>query len=350
MNRKPIILGGSLIAGALGLGGWITCRCAWNLENPAASAQAATAIIPSLRSSARSGHSASVRGGVDKNLSAKLAAICRRQQPLADKLIALQNDLPASTAIPLWQALLLEQDSIRTGQLPGVENWQASLIFNDLLDRLVAAGSDANPNIDGETSATIASIFQQLILANTTEPLLHDYSIQRGLIWASAAPIADATARATVIEAVLDRLDVNHLQGSSLGTSLNTLGSFAQQWSPTEKSKIHARIAQLITELPANQELLTLEVRIPLLTAIGAWGVEAGLPQLTSALASGKPALQIPAIAAWSLLPVALRSGPREREIRLLAAGTGPLQYAATSALNRTQTLPPVLPIFENKR
>ncbi len=342
VNKTPIILGCGLVAGALGLGGWIAYR--------PASDDLANRAAPPTRSALRTGHPASLGGGTTKKLPANLEAICRRSQPLADKLTALQNDFPVSTAIPLWLALLAQQDSIRSGQLPGVEDWQAAVIFNDLLDRLVAAGSDENLNVGSETSAAIASIFQRLISADTTEALLQDYSIQRGLIWASAAPLTDATARATVIDAVLARLDSKHLQGSGLGTSLNTFWGFAPQWSPAEKSKIHARITQLIAELPANQESLALEVRIPLLTAIGAWGVEAGLPQLTAALDSGRPALQIPAIAAWSLLPPALRGGPREQQVHSLAASTSPLQYAASAALTRTQNLPSVLPTSENKR
>jgi HEAT repeat protein len=82
----------------------------------------------------------------------------------------------------------------------------------------------------------------------------------------------------------------------------------------------------------------TLQVRIPLLTAIGAWGIGPGLPLLAQAIRSDKPALQIPAIAAWSQLPVAMRGNSDIRaQIETWASSDNSLRFAAANAIRSTE-------------
>ena len=87
---------------------------------------------------------------------------------------------------------------------------------------------------------------------------------------------------------------------------------------------------------PATPGSLDLQVRIPLLTAIGGWQIHSALPHLHQALHSGEPSLQIPAMAAWSQFPPDIREETQLRkQMETWASSQSPLRYAAQAALNR---------------
>ena len=275
-----------------------------------------------------------------------LAALSESKGSIHEKLAQLQAELPRHNVIALWTELILAGTWVSSGQLPGSEKWESEMIFNALLDALVEAGSAAQTA--GLPTEAVASIFSQLINAPHCDGVLRDYSIQRGLILTADSLPPENPDRQAIISTVLDQLTTENLNEFHTGTALNTFLSFQDQWSPSERDKIQARIEHLISTLPKDfmedrpqaPDGPSLEVCIPLITAIGGWEIQSALPLLRQAIHSGRPALQIPAIAAWSRLPQKMRETAQlQEQIETWATSQSPLQYAASNAI-RVHTSP----------
>ena len=272
-----------------------------------------------------------------------LASVSQSQGNIHEKLALLQSGLPRQDITALWQEMIQEKTSLHSGQLPGSEKWESEMIFNALLDALVEAGAKAQAA--GETTEIITTLFCQLIATRQNDGVLRDYAIQRGLMLAADSLPADSSDRENIIHTTLEELTAANLDQFHTGTALNTLLSFKAQWSPAEHTVIQDHIQDLISTLPENLMADTpatpgspdLQVRIPLLTAIGGWHIQSALPHLEQAIHSGQPSLQIPAIAAWSQFPQDLRQqNPLHRQIETWATSQSPLRYAAEAALSRT--------------
>jgi hypothetical protein len=275
-----------------------------------------------------------------------LAALSESKGSIHEKLAQLQAELPRHNVIALWTELILAGTWVSSGQLPGSEKWESEMIFNALLDALVEAGSAAQTA--GLPTEAVASIFSQLINAPHCDGVLRDYSIQRGLILTADSLPPENPDRQAIISTVLDQLTTENLNEFHAGTALNTFLSFQDQWSPSERDKIQARIEHLISSLPKDfiedrpqvPDGPSLEVCIPLITAIGGWEIQSALPLLRQAIRSGRPSLQIPAIAAWSRLPQKMRETAQlQEQIETWATSQSPLQYAASNAI-RVHTSP----------
>jgi hypothetical protein len=275
-----------------------------------------------------------------------LAELSESKGGIHEKLAQLQAGLPRHNVLALWTELIHAGTWVSSGQLPGSEKWESEMIFNALLDALVEAGSAAQAA--GLPTDAVASIFSHLINAPHCDGVLRDYTIQRGLMLTADSLPAENLDRQAIIGTVLDQLTPENLNESYTGTALNTLLSFQDQWSPAEREKIQARIEQLISSLPQGfmedrpqaPDGPTLEVRIPLITAIGGWEIQSALPLLRQAIHSGRHALQIPAIAAWSRLPQKMRETAQlQEQIETWATSQSPLQYAASNAI-RVHTSP----------
>ena len=178
---------------------------------------------------------------------------------------------------------------------------------------------------------------------------MRNYEIQRGIILAADSLPANTQGRGEIINTALAQITPDNINEFHVGTALNTFLSFKSQWSYAERKQIRDTINRLVLDLPNEtkesfiQETDTpwMQVRVLLLTAIGAWGIEAGLPLLTQAISSGKPALQIPGIAAWSQLPSELRaSNQMHDQIKTWAASDNPLRFAASNAIRSTEIYP----------
>lgn len=275
-----------------------------------------------------------------------LAALSESKGSIHEKLAQLQAELPRHNIIALWTELILAGTWVSSGQLPGSEKWESEMIFNALLDALVEAGSAAQAA--GLPTEAVASIFSQLINAPHCDGVLRDYSIQRGLVLTADSLPPENPDRQAIISTVLDQLTTENLNEFYTGSALNTFLSFQDQWSPSEREKIQARIEHLISSLPQDfmedrpqaPDGPSLEVRIPLITAIGGWEIQSALPLLRQAIHSGRPALQIPAIASWSRLPQKMREAAQlQEQIETWATSQSPLQYAASNAI-RVHTSP----------
>ncbi len=277
-----------------------------------------------------------------------LASVSESEGTIHEKLAQLQAGLPHHNIISLWDAMILKSSWLYSGQLPGSEKWESEMIFNTLLDALVEAGAKAQAA--GEATASITSLFCQLIATRQNDGVLRDYAIQRGLILAADSIPPDSTDRQSIIHTTLEELTTENLDAFHTGTALNTLLSFKAQWSQAEHAQIQDRIESLISSLPENIMATPpttpgtpdLQVRIPLLTAIGGWQIRSALPLLQQAIHSGQSSLQIPAIAAWSQFPQDLQEHTQlHQQIETWATSQSPLRYAAEAALSHNTTLTP---------
>ena len=328
----------------------------WETQSAALSPQpiggAAASRVENFPLSAQRHHGVAASPKKERETAtAWLAAISRGDGDIREKIDQLQAGLPRHSITALWQDLLKQGDWIREGRLPGGEKWESEMIFNALLDALVVAGSAPPDGAGVAPGEEAAAIFGRLITAEPCDGVLRDYSIQRGLMLAGDSLAPDSPGREGILAATLGKLTIANLSDSYPGTALNTLGSYRDQWSAAERTRITESIAALVSALPAdpagNYPLETdgpsLQVRIPLMGAVATWGIVGGIPLITQAVLSGKPALQIPAIAAWCRLPEEMRSQPAisGRIAQWAATAGSPLQYAATSAIHHTQSSNP---------
>ena len=276
-----------------------------------------------------------------------LAAISKGGGSIGEKIDRLKAGLPQHSITALWQDLLKQGDWIRDGHLPGGKKWESEMIFNALLDALVVAGSASPDGAGAAPGEEAAAIFGLLIAAEPCDGVLRDYSIQRGLMLAADSLLSDSPGREGILAATLGKLTIENLSDTYPGTALNTLGSYHDQWSGAERVRITESIAALVSSLPADPagnypnetDGPSLQARIPLMGAVATWGIAGGIPLITQAVLSDKPALQIPAIAAWCRLPEEMRGQPAigGRIGQWAATAGSPLQYAATSAIRHTQ-------------
>ena len=275
-----------------------------------------------------------------------LAELSESKTSIHEKLAQLQSGLPRHDILALWNEMLAAGTWVRNGQLPGAEKWESEMIFNALLDALVERGAPRNGAGAEQDSAAVAAIFGELIGAHQCDGVIRDYAIQRGLMLAADSLPPENPGRTEIIEAGLAQLTPGNIGEFHLGTALNTFLSFKSQWTEAERTRIQDSINHLILDLPRETtdrftqetDVPTLQVRIPLLTAIGAWAIEPGLPLLDKAIRSEKPALQIPAIAAWSQLPVEMRSNSDIRaQIETWASSDNSLRFAAANAIRSTE-------------
>jgi hypothetical protein len=271
-----------------------------------------------------------------------LVGVSQSQGDIHEKLALLQSELPRQDITSLWLEMIQEKTTLHSGQLPGSEKWESEMIFNALLDALVESASKAQAA--GETTGNITTLFCQLIATRQNDAVLRDYAIQRSLTLAADSLPADSPDRQHIIHTTLEELNAGNLDQVHTGTALNTLLSFKAQWSPAEHAEIQDRIQTLISTLPENlmadppatPGTPDLQIRIPLLTAIGGWHIQSAIPHLEQAIHSGQPSLQIPAIAAWSQFPQNLQQqSPLHRQIEAWATSQSPLRYAAEAALSR---------------
>lgn len=271
-----------------------------------------------------------------------LASICAEKIDVEEKLAKLQSERSHHSITALWQDLMKEATWLQNGQIPGCQPWQSAMIFNALLDALVEAGAKAQRA--DQSTEEIVGIFHDLVANASHDGILRDYAIQRSLMLAGETLRHDSAGRQTLLQVTLQELTPQNLPQSPLGTTLNTLLSYQDSWSAKEHRQIQDRVEELIANIPPNffkpstptsDEAPNLQVRIPLLTAIGGWQIHAAYPLLEAAIHSGDPSLQIPAIAAWSKFPQAKDpQNPLHRQIQQWATSQSPLKYAAQTALH----------------
>ena len=240
-----------------------------------------------------------------------LAELSSGEDTVRDKLAQLPSGFVRHDIIALWNDILTDGELVRNGQLPGMEKAESEMIFNALLDGLVERGAIAQENGNELETAAVTTIFTQLISALQCDGVLRDYAIQRGLILAADSLPANTQGRGEIINTALAQITPDNINEFHVGTALNTFLSFKSQWSYAERKQIRDTINRLVLDLPNETkesfiqatDTPSMQVRVPLLTAIGA-------------------------------------SNQMHDQIKTWAASDNPLRFAASNAIRSTEIYP----------